>query len=66
MNNLKEEHIIFSMKLAGYLMQRGFVVKRMEKSTRKGNEKRNIFIFNKTNDLLIACEDFMESKVTIN
>lgn len=59
---MKEEHIIFSMKLAGYLMQRGFVVKRMEKSTRKGNEHRNIFIFNKSDDLLSACDDFMKTK----
>lgn len=59
---MKEEHIIFSMKLAGYLMQRGFVVKRMEKSIRKGNENRNIFIFNKSNDLLSACEDYMNIK----
>jgi len=59
---MKEEHIIFSMKLAGYLMQRGFVVKRMEKSKRDGNEHRNIFIFNKSNDLLSACEDYMNIK----
>lgn len=59
---MKEEHIIFSMKLAGYLMQRGFVVKRMEKSTREGNERRNIFIFNKSDDLLNACEDYMNNK----
>jgi len=59
---VKKEHIIFSMKLAGYLMQRGFVIKRMEKSTRKGNENRNIFIFNSSEDLLTACEEYADTK----
>jgi hypothetical protein len=45
------------MKLAGFLMQRGFVLKRMEKSTR--NPKRNVFLFNESEDLIGTVKEYM-------
>lgn len=53
---MKKEYIVFSMNLAGYLMQRGFVLKRMEKTTRDSN--RNVFFFNESTDLLNAVENY--------
>lgn len=54
---MKKEYIVFSMKLAGFLMQKGFVLKRMEK-TNRDNSNRNVFYFNETEDLLLAVEQF--------
>lgn len=48
---MKKEYVIFNQRLAGYLMQQGFVLKRMEKSNKEGID-RNVFIFNNTEDLL--------------
>lgn len=54
---MKKEYIVFSMKLAGYLMQKGFVLKRMDKTTRD-NSDRNIFFFNESEDLLSVIEEY--------
>lgn len=54
---MKKEYIIFNQKLAGKLMQLGFVLKRMEKTTRD-NSNRNIFIFNESEDLVRVVEAF--------
>jgi hypothetical protein len=54
---MKKEYIVFSMNLAGYLMQKGFVLKRMEKTTRD-NSNRNVFIFNESDNFLKVVEDF--------
>jgi hypothetical protein len=54
---MKKEYICFSMKLAGFLMQRGFVLKRMEKSTR--NPNRNVFLFNESEDLINVVKEYM-------
>jgi hypothetical protein len=48
---MKKEYTVFSMKLAGYLMQKGFVLKRMEK-TMQDDSNRNVFIFNESPELL--------------
>ena len=48
--------IVYSQRLAGYLMQRGFVLARIDK-----NEKypsRNIFIFKDTAQLSDAIKDY--------
>lgn len=47
---MKKEYIIFNQRLAGLLMQCGFVLKRMEKAN--DNSNRNIFVFNNTDDLI--------------
>lgn len=52
---MKKEYIAFSMKLAGFLMQRGFVLKRLEPSTRP-NSNRKVFIFNESEDLIMTVE----------
>lgn len=56
---MKREYIVFSMKLAGLLMQEGFVLKRMEKTTRK-NSNRNVFFFNESDELLKIVEKYKE------
>lgn len=54
---MKKEYIVFSMKLAGRLMQEGFVLKRMEKTTRN-NSNRNVFFFNESDELLKIVEEY--------
>ena len=54
---MKKDYIVFSMKLAGHLMQKGFVLKRMEKSN-KENSKKNIFFFNESPELLSEINEF--------
>lgn len=54
---MKKEYIIFSQKLAGYLMMSGFVLKRIGKSDKQGS-RLNIFFFNESNDLLQRIEEF--------
>lgn len=54
---MKREYVIFNQRLAGYLMQQGFVLKRMEKSNQEGSN-RNVFIFNNTNDLVNSIKQF--------
>ncbi|WP_391563814.1 DUF5659 domain-containing protein [Paenibacillus cremeus] len=47
------------MKTAAYLMMRNFVLQGMEKS-RESN--RNVFIFNDSDDLMNAIEDYKQNK----
>jgi len=54
---MKKDYIIFNQKLAGYLMTKGFVLKKMDKTTRD-NSNRNVFYFNETNDLVRIVEEF--------
>lgn len=54
---MRKEYIVFSQRLAATLMLKGFVLKRMEKTT-KENSNRNIFYFNESEDLLKAVEDY--------
>ena len=49
-NTFSDEQIIFTQKLAGMLMSKGFVLKRIDKSNKDKN--KNIFIFNKSEELL--------------
>jgi hypothetical protein len=55
--NMKKEYIVFNQKLAGYLMQKGFVLKRMGKSDKK-DSKLNIFFFNESDDLLKSIAEY--------
>lgn len=54
---MNRDYIIFNQKLAGLLMTKGFVLKRMEKTTRD-NSNRNVFYFNETEDLVRIVEEF--------
>jgi len=54
---MKKEYVIFNQKLAGFLMQSGFVLKRMEKA-KDTDSNRNVFIFNNTDDLIQKINEF--------
>lgn len=54
---MKKEYIVFNQRLAGYLMQQGFVLKRMEKSNQE-NSNRNVFVFNNTDDLIKKVKEY--------
>jgi hypothetical protein len=58
---MKKEYIVFSQRLCGELMIRGFVLKRMEKTTRD-NSNRNVFFFNESDELLKVVEDYNNRK----
>ena len=48
--------LIFSMRLAGYLMQRGFVLIEMRKNLDQTN--RNVFLFKASEELKKAIDDY--------
>jgi hypothetical protein len=48
-----------SQKLAGYLMMRGFVLKGLNPDITR-NTKRNTFIFNNTQELTNAINDYKQ------
>jgi len=49
----------FSMRLAGFLMLRGFVVFEMRKDQKTN---RNVFVFNDSNELRSAVEEYKNFK----
>ncbi len=55
---MKKEYIIFNQRLAGYLMQSGFVLKRLEISNK--NPNYNIFFFNESQELLEKIKGFKQ------
>lgn len=48
--------VVRSMKLAGYLMQRGFVLIKLQDD--RNNSNRNVFLFNESNELKNAIEEY--------
>lgn len=58
---MKKERIIFNNRLAGYLMYKGFVLKKMGKSDKKGSNL-NIYFFNESDDLHKRIEEFKSIK----
>jgi len=56
---MKPEFSSFSLRLAGYLMLQGFVLKLM-RDDQKSNRK--IFIFNNTPDLQSAIQEYLRFK----
>lgn len=58
---MKKEFICFSQRLAGELLIRGFVLKRMEKTIRD-NSNRNVFIFNESENLLKYVDEYKLTK----
>lgn len=53
----KRNFIVYSQKLAGYLMQRGFVLIDMQPDLKK--TRRNVFFFNDTPQLKSAIDEYM-------
>ena len=51
---------IYSQRLAGTLMARGFVLKGVENDPNGSN--RNVFIFNETPEILKAMNEYMTHK----
>lgn len=58
---MKREYIVFNNQLAGYLMLRKFVLKRMGKSDKKGSNL-NIYFFNESDKLLETVKEFKQLK----
>lgn len=52
---MNKQYNCYSMRMAGYLLFRGFVAMEMRKDTKT---RRNIFIFNNSEDLKVAIEDY--------
>lgn len=53
----KKSYIVYSQKMAGYLMQRGFVLIDMQPDLK--NTRRNVFFFNNTPQLKLAVDEYM-------
>jgi hypothetical protein len=53
----KKSFIIYSQKLAGYLMQKGFVLIDMQPDMKKTG--KNVFFFNDTPQLKSAMDEYM-------
>ena len=53
----KKNYIVYSQKMAGYLMQRGFVLIDMQPDLKKSG--RNVFFFNNTPQLKSAIDEYM-------
>jgi len=56
---MRTEFSSFSLRLAGYLMQQGFVLKLMRDDQKS---KRKIFIFNDSPELQNAIQDYLRFK----
>ncbi|GIN23139.1 DUF5659 domain-containing protein [Siminovitchia fordii] len=52
-----KEYIVFNQRLAGYLMQKGFVLKKLKKTNKEGSN-RNVFVFNHSDSLIQAINEF--------
>lgn len=56
---MKKEYIIFNQRLAGYLMQCGFVLKRMDKKDENSN--KNIFFFNESDEIFKKINEYKKN-----
>lgn len=54
---VNKDYIVMSQRLAGYLMQRGFVLQKL-KPTNKNGVRRNVFIFNESEELIKAIHEY--------
>lgn len=54
---IKKNRIIYNQRMAGYLMQRGFVLVDMRPDLK--NTRRNVFLFNDTPQLKTAIDEYM-------
>ena len=58
---MKKDHIVLSQRLAGALMQNGFVLQKMKPSN-KDYVKRNVFIFNESKELINFIHNYKSIK----
>lgn len=56
-NTCKKNFMVFNQKMAGYLMQKGFVLIDMRPDLK--NTRRNVFLFNDTPQLKSAIDEYM-------
>lgn len=54
-NNTRNKEVIFTQKLAIYLMYKGFVLQNTDK---KDDSNRKVFIFNNSNDLQLTIKEY--------
>jgi len=57
---MTKEFSAYSQRLAGFLMMRGFVVKLMRQDMKT---RRNIFMFNNSQELQIAVKEYSNLKI---
>ena len=55
-----KDYIIFNQRLAGYLMQQGFILLNMKES--KSNKGKNVFVFRESQELLNAVDNYKSTK----
>lgn len=54
---MRKDYIVFNMRLAGWLMQNGHPLIKLKKAT-TGDRRKNVFIFNESEYLLKAIEEY--------
>lgn len=57
---MEKDYVVFNMRLAGKLMTMGFMLKKMDK-TNRDDSGRSVFYFKKTDELIIAVEDWKKN-----
>lgn len=55
---IRKEFVVLNQKCAGFIMLHGFVLKRIEKSTKDSTGRKNVFIFNDSELLRKTIEDY--------
>lgn len=55
---MTKEYVIFNQRLAGYLMYKGFVLKRMSKAD--NNSSKNVFLFNESEELFKRIKEYKD------
>ena len=59
----KENYVVFSQRLAGFLMLKGFRLVRTERNMKF--EKKNVFIFKKSDELEEAIDEYKNGTTVI-
>ena len=54
-NHIHGKEVVFTQKLALYLMYKGFVLQNIDK---KNDSNRNIFIFNNSDELQVSINEY--------
>ncbi|MEQ6355290.1 hypothetical protein ABNX05_11730 [Lysinibacillus sp. M3] len=58
---MKKDYIVMTQRLAGTLMQNGFVLQKLKPSNKNGI-KRNVFIFNESEQLINFIHNYKSTK----
>jgi len=58
---MKKDYIVLSQRMAGALMQNGFVLQKMKPSNKNG-VSRNVFIFNESEKLISFIHNYKSTK----